>query len=286
LITTASRSPKPQLIQTDLFGTMKKSRHLVGLKVSETLYAPELTIPWHEHEKAGFCFVMEGAYEERFGRRRRDCDRGVLVLHPAGEQHADRHRNATVRLLNVEFDCNRLRAIQDVAAVLHDSLDLRGPEFMRFGLRLEREFRRSDTASDLALEALVLEVLASTARIGIDVEDQKPIWLRRVIEEIEVRPSAGHTMRSLAAKAGVHPVQFARTFRRHQGCTEGTYLRRLRVQAACLELTSGSMPLCVIAQQAGFADQSHFCRVFRAMIGTSPGIYRRERGRASRFLSF
>ncbi len=179
---------------------MKKSRHVVGLKVSETLYAPELTIPWHEHEKAGFCFVMEGAYEERFGRRRRDCDRGVLVLHPAGEQHADRHRNATVRLLNVEFDCNRLRAIQDVAAVLHDSLDLRGPEFMRFGLRLEREFRRSDTASDLALEALVLEVLASTARIGIDVEDQKPIWLRRVIEEIEVRPSAGHTMRSLAAK--------------------------------------------------------------------------------------
>lgn len=273
-------------MRSDLFGTMRKNRRLAGLKVSETLYAPELTIPWHEHENASFCFVLEGAYEERFGRRQRECDRGVLVSHPAGKRHADRHGNAPVRLLNVEFDCNRLRSIQDVAAVLHDSLDLRGPEFIRFGLRLEREFRRSDAASDLAVEALVLEILASAARIGMDVEDRKPIWLRRSIEEIEAQPSAGHTMSLLAEKTGVHPVHFARTFRRHQGCTVGTYVRRLRVQAACLGLTSGSMPLSVIAQQAGFADQSHFCRVFCAMIGMSPGVYRRERGRAVRFSSF
>ncbi len=279
-------SPPGSVGRSDVFGNMKKSRRIVGYRVSETLYAPELTIPWHEHENASFCFVMEGAYEERFGQRQRECGQGMIVLHPAGERHTDRHRNAQVRLLNVEIESDRLRAIQDVAAVLHDSVDLRHPEIIQFGLRLEQEFRRTDSASDLAIEALALEILASTARVGIDVEDEKPIWLRRALEEIEVMPSAGHTMSSLAEGAGVHPVHFARTFRRYQRCNVGTHIRRLRVQAACIELTSGSMPLSVIAQLAGFADQSHFSRVFRSVIGTSPGAYRRARRPAVRFSSF
>jgi AraC-like DNA-binding protein len=37
------------------------------------------------------------------------------------------------------------------------------------------------------------------------------------------------------------------------------------------------LPLCEIAIQCGFADQSHFTRVFSAKTGSAPGRWRRER---------
>ncbi len=36
------------------------------------------------------------------------------------------------------------------------------------------------------------------------------------------------------------------------------------------------MPLNVIAQRAGFADQSHFTRLFKQYVGTTPARYRAE----------
>jgi AraC family transcriptional regulator len=273
--------------QSDLHGKVTESRRLAGgFRLSETLYVPGLVLPWHAHENANFSFVLEGGYAERFGKQQRECDPGMLVMHPAGEQHADVHGNAPVRLLTVEVESDRLRSIQDAARVLHDSLDARGTEYLRLAKTLEAEFHRSDAASPLAIEALVLEVLATSARTNTTREDDQPMWLRRAVEELGARPQEPHTMGALAAKVGVHPVHFARTFRRHYGCTVGAYLRVLRVKAACADLASGTAPLSVIAQGAGFSDQSHFSRVFRAVTGMSPGDYRREANQRGRLFSF
>ena len=40
--------------------------------------------------------------------------------------------------------------------------------------------------------------------------------------------------------------------------------------------TAPSWPLSEIAISAGFANQSHFTRVFSAEVGVSPGAWRRE----------
>jgi len=38
----------------------------------------------------------------------------------------------------------------------------------------------------------------------------------------------------------------------------------------------GELPLSEIAISSGFANQSHFTRVFSATVGVSPGVWRRE----------
>jgi AraC family transcriptional regulator len=74
--------------------------------------------------------------------------------------------------------------------------------------------------------------------------------------------------------AGWRNSYLATAFRRHLLCTPGEYVRRLRIQLACRRLVAGS-PLCEIALDAGFAHQSHFCRVFKTATGMTPTAYRR-----------
>lgn len=70
--------------------------------------------------------------------------------------------------------------------------------------------------------------------------------------------------------AGVDPAHLARRLRAHYGMTAGAYLREIRVQRAAGALVRSSEPLARIALDAGFADQSHFTRVFRTVHGITP----------------
>jgi AraC family transcriptional regulator len=91
------------------------------------------------------------------------------------------------------------------------------------------------------------------------------------------------SLAELAAAASVSADHLARAFRRHQGCTVGEYVRRLRVELACRLLAESEEPLAQVALAAGFSDQSHFTKVFRRRMGTTPAAFRKlQRPRRSR----
>jgi AraC-like DNA-binding protein len=71
--------------------------------------------------------------------------------------------------------------------------------------------------------------------------------------------------------------KFNRTFKASFGCTPGQYVRRMRIARAQNLMTITRDPLCQIAAESGFADQSHFNRCFRQAVGESPAIWRARR---------
>ena len=146
------------------------------------------------------------------------------------------------------------------------------------GLRLYSAFKAqaADTPAldSHILEAHVLEMLGAIS--GFEAPDKHaPRWFGRVKERLHDGFRDPLRMRDLAREAGVHPVHLARVFRKVEKRTPGDYQQRLQVRAACELLRDPEWPLAVIAAECGFADQSHFTRVFRRKTGTTPAQFRR-----------
>ncbi|MER9561117.1 AraC family ligand binding domain-containing protein [Mesorhizobium sp. M0571] len=81
-------------------------------------------------------------------------------------------------------------------------------------------------------------------------------------------------LQRLAGAAGVTRFQVIRDFNKAIGLTPAAYIRdrRLRRASALIEQGFG---LADAAMAAGFADQSHLSRTFRAARGMTPGMFRR-----------
>ena len=81
------------------------------------------------------------------------------------------------------------------------------------------------------------------------------------------------SLAELATLAGMSRYQLIRAFRAATGMTPHAYQLNLRVNQARALLRSGE-GMADIAYRLGFADQSHFQRVFKAFAGVTPGLYR------------
>ena len=82
-------------------------------------------------------------------------------------------------------------------------------------------------------------------------------------------------LQELAKISGLSPYYFVRAFHQRYGLPPHTYKLQKRIHQAMKQLKLGR-PLAEVALEAGFADQSHFTRKFKALVGTTPGHYRQE----------
>lgn len=260
------------LARNEFFGVRVAARQIGGFALSLTRYSSP-SIPWHGHEEAYLTFVINGRYRERLRGGARDCLSRALVLHPAGERHADEFPSRAAVCLNLHFDRSWLHALATRGDSFERSAVLFTPATSAIGARLAREFRRNDDLSPIAVEGLLLELFAETARSS-SAGSRAPAWLRKAHAIVTARFAAPPTLRALASEVGVHPVHLARAFRQHYSCTVGDCVRDLRVAFAKERIRSGCA-LAAIATEAGFADQSHFTRTFRLATGMTPAEYRR-----------
>lgn len=79
----------------------------------------------------------------------------------------------------------------------------------------------------------------------------------------------------IAAACNLSRGHFIRAFRETTGQTPYQWLQSQRVEIARDLLVNTPLSLADIALACGFADQSHFTRVFAHIVGTPPGQWRR-----------
>jgi AraC family transcriptional regulator len=140
----------------------------------------------------------------------------------------------------------------------------------------------ADAVAPIAIEGLVLELLAEVSRPAHDVPPGRvPRWLRSAREFVETHFAEDVSLAEVAAAAGVHPSHLSRVFRRVMGCSVADYVRCRRIDFACSELARSNQPLAQIAHTAGFTDQSHLTRCVRQHTGLTPAVFRRRFGVSS-----
>ena len=84
-----------------------------------------------------------------------------------------------------------------------------------------------------------------------------------------MRREAFPTRRELASLLGLSESRFSHWFRERAGMPMQTYRKWLRLTRAVERILDGE-PMAGASIAAGFADQAHFVRTFRAMFGINP----------------
>ena len=102
-----------------------------------------------------------------------------------------------------------------------------------------------------------------------------PATLNRVRQYIEKHLEEGVSLKELAAIGRLSLSHFGRAFKQSEGVSPYDYLLGCRVRRAQQLLAGTEMRLAEIAVACGFADQSHFTRTFRRLVGVPPSAYAR-----------
>ena len=260
------------------FGLPQHRRSVGGMLVTATLYASEGELPLHEHDEAYLCLVAGGAYTQRSPSGETECAPGLLLAHPRGHRHANRFSPLGARCLSI-FPSAELAEVTGMRRLLADYRSLRLPDAHVLLARIERELAAEDDAAPLALQSAVLELVARACRS--ETTEHRPTWLAKVLERLHDDPAAELSLAELGRLAGVHPAHLARSFQQAHGMSVGDYRRALRIRQASRALADPARPIAEVAAEAGFADQSHFARVFKRIVGETPRDYRHRTQRAS-----
>ncbi|WP_050406617.1 helix-turn-helix domain-containing protein [Bradyrhizobium embrapense] len=178
-----------------------------------------------------------------------------------------------------QFGAPRIGELTCPLGVGHDDAIMR-----HLGASLLEALRRQDEANQLFIDHTML---ALTAHVAQTYGGLQPInelargglasWqVRRACERLDSDLGGTLSLQRIAAELGLSVSHFSRAFRISTGLPPHQWLLRQRVKAAKQLMSVRDLTLSEIAISAGFANQSHFTKVFSAHVGVSPAAWRRE----------
>jgi transcriptional regulator GlxA family with amidase domain len=120
-------------------------------------------------------------------------------------------------------------------------------------------------------------------RPGGQTQFAAPVWaprarrapIREVQEHIETEPGGAHSITELARRAAMSPRHFTRVFTDEVGEAPGSYVERIRTEAARRQLEETDDTVTVIAARCGFGTAETMRRNFVRRVGISPDHYRK-----------
>ena len=120
------------------------------------------------------------------------------------------------------------------------------------------------------------EVRALARQVPVDPPAHADGTWGRLLRHLHERADGTLAIGALAARLGVSPSSFSRSFRRRFGITCGEYIARVRIARAGRELIACDRPIADIAFAAGFANLANFNRRFRSIHHMTPREFRRR----------
>ena len=257
--------------------TVLRSLDVGPFRCREVAYPNAYTMPTHHHDVTCLAAVLSGEILGQSGGSTFLARPSSIICVPAGERHAHRF-NGGVHTLDVIVTAPLSARVDGPNLLEARQFEETGGAAWGTVARLLHELRTPDPASALMVEGLGFQLVADVTRSALATAvGRPPVWLQRVRERVSETYLSVPTLSAIAVDVDVHPAHLAREFRRYFGCSIGTEVRRLRVEYAARRIAASGAPLAEIAIDAGFSDQSHFTRVFRTIMGTTPERYRRER---------
>jgi AraC family transcriptional regulator len=238
-----------------------------GILAATTYY--DQPIPpglWHYHQNPMICFVLKGGNIEKRNGVEFERVPGRVTFYHAGEVHQNIYKVFPSRGFNLALDNEFFRKYSLSETNIYSSLNRNHqPQLILYKLYQELELK--DDCSIQSAHMLLLSMISTCDDIK---KRQSPKWFLLILEILHDRWNENISLEELALASDVHPTTISKYFTIFLQCTFGDYVRKLRVQKSLTLIQQPSTSLSEIAYQCGFADQSHFIRIFKHHTGFLP----------------
>ncbi len=211
--------------------------------------------------------------------------RQVFVIPPL-TVHANRIQAGPGQMIVVKVSFPDLAHFMDIPAMLAyqglslDRVDPTGPPYDELRPIVDRLIEHDDSlflrmAALIDLFALLGRHMASGERIEPAISQAKNDFLKAVISWTQAQYARPVSLADVASHIGYSKSHFCHVFRELTGMTWTAYLHSVRVSAACRLLQDG-LTVGETGERCGFANLSHFIRIFRQNRGLTPRVYQKQ----------
>ncbi|TYP74590.1 response regulator [Paenibacillus methanolicus] len=213
--------------------------------------------------------------------------RALPDMHPWGSMLKEGAREKVVaeaeRFLDNQVQAGQLTQevlspfIQDFQQMVHYVLHLKG--IMAHQLLSDREStelfaRASRSAKDAVL--WIRHIVGKSLDYA-DTETLAPSVVARAKAYIQQHLAGEISREDIASHVYLNPDYLTRIFKRETGLSISDYLLRQRLGIAAELLASTDQPVSAVAVRIGYANFSHFSRMFKKYTGMNPMEYRQSR---------
>jgi len=259
------------------YGTALRTIEAAGLRLSELVYPPNFKTPKHSHEVHHISIRLRGNSIQTYGNKSITRLPSSTEFYCPGDIYSNHYLVPEVRSLNIDFlPGYNISSFRNWFGTANRSFVVNDPALRCLFPKLYSEFRQPDELSALAIEGLVMALVAWLLRgnVGNPV-GKPPLWLQQAEDLIRGRYAEHLTLADISGAVGIHPIYLARQFRRFHKCSIGEYVRQLRIEFAMEQISKTNRPSSDLALAAGFSDQSHFSRTFRKLTGFTPSQFQK-----------
>ena len=152
---------------------------------------------------------------------------------------------------------------------------------IKIGALLAEECESPGANNGLYGDSLTIALVINLLRLGKEQSRVgsrgilSPGKLNMAIEYMGAHLSENVRLSELAQLTNLSQSQFGRAFKAAMGVAPHRWQLNARIARAQQLMLDGDISLAEVALATGFSAQSHFTRIFRQMIGCSPGSWKR-----------
>jgi AraC family transcriptional regulator len=238
-----------------------------GVRVRRVLDPSGAVVAEHAHDWPVVSLYVMGGYRNVTDLGEREIAGPSMVFYRRGAAHRNVAGETGFEQIEIEFDAAWLGPTAlPPEEVLVQVGGICGALARSFAVQCDAGFSEAELRASM-------HRLLTMARF----QPARPVgtWIDNVTTRLRADPD--RRIAELARELGRSPAWIGSAYRSLAGEGPRELTARLRVERATRLLRESNEPLCAIAVEAGFCDQSHMNRTFRRVLGRLPTAVREER---------
>jgi len=263
----------------------------------ENYTVPAVFIPRHEHPEHFLHVVLSGAVKYEVNTRgqnfRFSSRPGTTFLLPRGTVDEVNWAGPTQRMAVAIHPSLLTSALDETAheadVELTEHWDLIDRHILGLLLEMTADLDDSSPAGTIygeslanALAVYLVKRYAVRQVIPVIYKGGLPRYrLKRVLDYIAASLDEDISLSQLAAIAGMSPHYFSELFKQSTGRAPHNYVLFQKIERAKQQLRDPKRSIIDAGLDSGFQNPSHFARVFRRVVGTTPSSFRANTCRGS-----